>query len=474
MVGEQQVATVGGKGLERIDDIVAGQTTGQVLIAEGDAHTVAHHPAHGVVLDVEFIHLRGGEQHSRALVNIGFLEPLHGILLVVGGGVVVGHEHGHLLVGGCAHIFQTVVGEEFQLALVRIFCLDVPLVRSQAYGQHTTCEGGGRCKIDDACATVVNHMIPGAEHGRVGGFFPGLHHIGVGHQSVGVQIPHAVVVALHAGSLEAVDAALIETCGEVHAAVDVVAGVVVNLTFGIADDGLRAPHIVVLTAVAAAEDAGSQRLGQTTHGHGELCGVVGEEEVATVGSKGLERIDDIVAGQTTGQVLITEANAHTVAHHPAGGMLLDVETVHLRGGDQVALAAVHISTLEPFYSCLFIGRRGVVVGHKHSHLAATLLGFVGNVETNGLSLRHTSVGINGLHGIGHIHIHGCLLDEVGVHHFVQSGHIVVVLDDLHAHLSFCCGVHPVERHLATAFFIVGAEVGYLVGPWCLYIFYIRT
>ena len=282
------------------------------------------------------------------------------------------------------------------------------------------------------------------------------------------------MVTLHTSSLKTVDATLVETCGEIHATENVMTRVIVNLSFHISDDGLYTPHIIVLTSVAATEDTGRLRLGQTTYGHGQLCGMVGEEEVAAIGSKGLECIDHIVAGQTTGKVLITHLDAYTVAHYPAGGMFLDVKVIHLRSGEQVALATVHISVLEPFNSGLFISRRGVVVSHEHGYLATALLGFVGKIEMHGLSLRHTSIGINGLHGVSHIHIHGCFLDEVGVHHFINVGHILVVLDNLHANLSFGCGVHPVERHLTTALFIVGAEVGHLVGPWCLYIFHIRT
>ena len=115
-------------------------------------------------------------------------------------------------------------------------------------------------------------MVPRAEHGRVGGVFPSLHHVGAGSQTVGVEVPHAVVVALHAAADEGIDAALVEARDEVHAPVDVMARVVVDLSLGIADDGLRAPDVAVLSALAIAVDAGSIGLSDASYANGELGG----------------------------------------------------------------------------------------------------------------------------------------------------------------------------------------------------------
>ena len=55
---------------------------------------------------------------------------------------------------------------------------------------------------------------------------------------IGIEVPHAVVVALDARADKGVDRALIQAAHEVHAPVDVMATVVINLALGIADDGL--------------------------------------------------------------------------------------------------------------------------------------------------------------------------------------------------------------------------------------------
>ena len=111
------------------------------------------------------------------------------------------------------------------------------------------------------------------------------------------------MVALHTGTLEAVDAALVESADEVHAAIDVVAAVVVDLSLDITDDGLNAPDVVVLSALAVAEDARSIGLSNAADGHGELCGVVGEEEVATILAERLQGVDGLSRSEVAGEVL---------------------------------------------------------------------------------------------------------------------------------------------------------------------------
>ena len=236
-----------------------------------------------------------------------------------------------------------------------VLAADVPLVGSQSNGQYASCEGGGRVEVDDTCTAVVDHMVPCAEHMRAGKVFPCLHHVGAGSQTVGIEVPHAVVVALHAGTLEGVDAALVESADELHAAIDVVVAMVVDLTLGITDDGLRAPDVAVLTTLAIAIDAGSIGVGNTAHGNGELCGMVGEEEVTTVGGESFQRLDGVGRCQSAGQVLPALLDADAIAHHPACRLFLDVEVVDGGGSEQHALAGADIVLLEPGHSVFLVG-----------------------------------------------------------------------------------------------------------------------
>ena len=233
---------------------------------------------------------------------------------------------------------------------------------------------------------------------------------------------------------------------------------VVDLSFGIADDGLRAPHIVVLSALAAAVDAGSVGVGDAAHGYGELCGVVGEQQVTAVGGERLQGVDHLVGSQSAGQVLPALVNTDAVAHHPAGCLLFDVQLVDGGRSKEHTLVGVHVVLLEPGHGIFLVVGGGVVVSHEHGHLRAALLHFVGNVEAHGLSFRDAAVGVAGFHGVGHIDVRGSLLDEIGVHHFVDIGDVLIVLNDLHARLPLHGGVGPVEGDLTAALLIVGHEI----------------
>ena len=65
-------------------------------------------------------------------------------------------------------------------------------------------------------------------------------------------------------------------------------GMVVDLSFGIAYNGLHAPDVVVLSALAIAEDTRCVSLGYAADAGSELCGVVGEQEIAAVGSESFQ------------------------------------------------------------------------------------------------------------------------------------------------------------------------------------------
>ena len=130
---------------------------------------------------------------------------------------------------------------------------------------------------------------------------------------------------------------------------------VVDLTLGITDDGLRAPDVAVLTTLAIAIDAGSIGVGNTAHGNGELCGMVGEEEVTTVGGESFQRLDGVGRCQSAGQVLPALLDADAIAHHPACRLFLDVEVVDGGGSEQHALAGADIVLLEPGHSVFLVG-----------------------------------------------------------------------------------------------------------------------
>ena len=461
MVGEEQVTTVGGVGLEGLDGCRRCQVAGQVLPAEVDADAVTHYPAHGIVLDIEVVDGRRGEQDTLALVHIVGLEPLDSALLVVAISIVVGHEHGHFLFGRRAHIGQAVGSESLQLILAGIgLSAQVPLIGCQAHCEDATVEGRGGSKVDDTGAAVIYHVVPGTQHGRVGQVFPSLYYVGAGCEMIGIEVPHAVVVALDARTDKGVDAAVIQAADELHATVDVVTAVVIDLALGVTDDGLRTPDVAILATLATAEDTGSIKLGNTSNGYGELGSVVGEEQVTTVGGKGLQSLDGSGRCQVAGQVLPAEVDTDAVAHYPASRLALDIEVVDGRGSEQDALAGLHVIVLEPFNSALLIGRGLIVLGNKHSNCVGSRLGLIVDVQAHGLSLGYAAVVVTGLDRIGNVNIGGSLLDEVAVHDTVKVDDISIVLDDLDTGLAGHSGIGPLKGDLAAARGILGTQVGH--------------
>ena len=186
--------------------------------------------------------------------------------------------------------------------------------------------------------------------------------------------------------------------------------------------------------------------------------MVGEQQVAAVGSEGFQGVDGGSRGEAAGQLLPATVDAYAVAHHPAGGVLLNVEVVDGGGGQQCALAGVNVVLLEPCYGVFLIGTLGVVVRHEHGQLRATLFRLVGNIEAHGLALGDAAVGIAGLHRVGHVDIGGSFLDKVAADHFVEVSHVGIVFDNLNTGLALHGGVLPVEGDGAAALLIVGYQV----------------
>ena len=303
-------------------------------------------------------------------------------------------------------------------------------------------------------------MVPGTQHVRVGQVFPSLNDVGVGSKAIGVEVPHTVVVTLHTSTLKGVDRALIQTADELHAAIDVVAAVVIDLPLGIADDGLRAPDVAIRATLAAAKDAGSVSLSDTAHGYCELGSMVGQEQVATVGGKGLQRFDGCGRCQVAGQVLPAAVDTDAVTHYPASRLALDVEVVDGRGGEQDTLAGLHIIVLEPCHGVFLVGRALIVLRNKHGNGVGTRLSLIVDVQAHGLAFGHASVIVTGLNRIGNVNVGGSLLDEVAVHHTVKVDDIGIVLDDLDTGLAGHRGISPLERHLTAARGVLGTQVGH--------------
>ena len=262
------------------------------------------------------------------------------------------------------------------------------------------------------------------------------------------------MVALHTSTLEAVDASI--HGGLVgHALIDLVSTVVVHLAqVGLADDGMHAPDVAVEATVATAVDHRSKGLVDTTQGHSELGSVVGEEQITAIGSKCLQGLDGSCRHEVGRQILPSTVDAYAVGHHPASRLLLDVQLVDGGRCNENTLAGIDIVLLEPGNSVALVGRaRLIVARHEHGNLCATLLSLVGDIETDGLSVRQGAIGKTGLDGIGHLHIRGRLLDEVAGLCTFELNDIYIILDNLDAY-DVAGRILPVQGHLARALRVV--------------------
>ena len=165
VVGEEQVATISAECLECVDDFCRSQVARKVCIAMSHTDAVAHHPAHGFLLDVEVVDSCRREENTCAIVHIVLLEPCHCGCFVSRLLIVVWHEHSHLSVSRTADVGQTVASEQFQLVLEFVGSTHIPFVSSKTYSQNTSSKFGGWVEVDDTCAAVVNHVVPCTKNG---------------------------------------------------------------------------------------------------------------------------------------------------------------------------------------------------------------------------------------------------------------------------------------------------------------------
>ena len=299
-------------------------------------------------------------------------------------------------------------------------------------------------------------MVPGAKYSRVGCLFPCLHHIRVGSQTIGVQVPHTVVVALHTSTLKAIDAGI--ECGVVgHTTINVVSRVVVDLSFYITYNRMHTPDVVVLTTLTISKETRSIGLIDTAQSDSELCGMISEQQVATIGSKSLQSFNSGIRGKIARQVLPAFLNTDAVAHHPTGHLLLNVELVNGSGGNENALACIHIVLLEPSDSIFLVGTLLIVVWHKHCNHVGSLLLLICYIEANSLAFRE-NITETSLHSVEHILVDRCLLDEIATEHLVEVHDVLPVFDDADASLSWSSGISPSQSDLATTVLIFGFQI----------------
>ena len=148
-------------------------------------------------------------------------------------------------------IADAVAGEFLQLILHAVDTAEVPLVSGQTHSEDAALETGGRFKVHDTSTAIVYYVVPRTQNSRVGGILPRLYHLRTSLKTLGVQVPHPIMVALHTRTLEAVD-----TCKERrlvgHAPIDGVLAVVVDLTFDITDDRMHTPDVGIVVTLTIA------------------------------------------------------------------------------------------------------------------------------------------------------------------------------------------------------------------------------
>ena len=183
--------------------------------------------------------------------------------------------------------------------------------------------------------------------------------------------------------------------------------------------------------------------------------MVGEQQVTTIVTESLQRIDNFWSRQTW-QILPTLGQSHTVAHDPAGGIFLNVQLVNSSRRYQCTSLFGNIVLLEPGHSIFLVSRScSIVVGNEHGQQAA-LARLIGDKETDGLSFRQGAIGKARLDGIDNVHICWSLLDEIAGGSTFQFNDVGIVPNDLDSH-DVTCRICPAECHLTTALWNVSSD-----------------
>ena len=97
--------------------------------------------------------------------------------------------------------------------------------------------------------------------------------------------------------------------------------VVIDVTLRIADDGLRAPHVIILSTSATAKDARSVCLGNAPYSHGQQGGVVGQQQVAASLHVCFQR----TLGGSGTELCRQGVDSRSVNHHPEGADVTDTQ-----------------------------------------------------------------------------------------------------------------------------------------------------
>ena len=426
----------------------------QVLIADAQTDAVDVDPECLVDGDVEGGEVGSGDEGTLVVVDVGLLEPACSSYLIVVGQILVAvgcEEISGLELRDAAQIIEGIGGESLGVALIDVATVDVllELVGREAVGDDLTTKATTLLELYDTGAAVVLNMSPSGEDGRVGSCLPVGHHVGVARETVGVEVPHTVVVFAQAGAFEReVVEAVVVGVVTLDACKEGVGAMVVGNGLTGTDDGVDTPNVAAYTAFAITEDAGGVHVVDAGNTVDELGGVLGEIEVTT--------IDRIVADVAKNlaverQVLVALADADTVDVDPKGGEHLGVERCNLIGSDEGTGALEDVVLLEPFggSNLIVVGQLAVTVGSEHiayHHRAGGrhLRSF--DIDIDRLAKRHESVGRGVLDREGEVLAIGAEHDVAGLAGIDGGLHLVVAIDNVRGGTGHCI---PGECQLAT-------------------------
>ena len=260
-------------------------------------------------------------------------------------------------------------------------------------------------------------MLPCAKHGRVGDVLKVFHHIGCSGQSVGIEVPHAVVVFFQSGSHQREDVVpVVEGC-RVESCIEVRLGMVVYLSFLVAYDSLYAPHVGVVAACSVAVYAGCESLCPAYCLY-ELCGMVGEQEPSVA----LHIVLDVAhyVYHFLGQMLPSFLHSHSVYDNHEAWKLVYVQAGHVGRLYECTCALCHIVVVEPLGRGQFVivWQLCIVVCQKQE--GCFLHQIIFYMHHGRCSFRHQAVAVFGLYGVEIVGI------DVGPLYGVRSNRVVDV------------------------------------------------
>ncbi len=234
-----------------------------------------------------------------------------------------------------------------------------------------------------------------------------------------------------------------------------------------ADVAVHSPDVGAFSAGAGGIQAGCELLVKEAQGHGHLCGVLGEVNMAAGVDVVAERIKHFGSHKLFGEVAPSHREAFAVDVDPYHGVVLDCDFVDVGRCHHHSVVAVFLSEPVGGIDLIVVGKLGHLAGEEKA-------GFLGgdDVHVHCDAFGNGAVGIHYFHRVAHIGAGSGATIGVGGGGAFDGGHYHSVAQNLHTLYVFPLGECPGEAYRAAV--DIGGYVLSLRGIGSIGIFHIRA